>query len=501
METQEKHIPQENTQEIPSQPEQISSGALGFNNRILRLLFGFTRTIDANDQDSLGTMYKKVLSIAWPAALEGLLMTLMNSFDTMMVGTLGSAAIASVGLCAQPRMIMLLVAQSLCTGTTAVVARRKGSGDHEAALSCMKQSLVVITGIGILMTILGYYLAEPLLRLAGAADDTIDNGIIYFRTISMAFIPNCWSLCICAAMRGIGKTRITMVVNMTANIVNVFLNYCLIGGHFGFPAWGVRGAAIATALGTCTASIVAIIVVMKKGGYLSLRPFTRFKFDRYTLHSLVTVGSGTIAESVFMRIGFLLNGKLIAGISTAAYATTQIVQQVSALTFTLGDGISSACTSLVGQSLGANMKNKAKTYVKVGQRISIFMSFGIMLFAFFGRNWLPTLFTDEPDIIHAASICFIVLLIGIYPQNQRVMVAGCLRGAGDVRYVALVSLVSVAILRPLTTWFFCYPMNSWFPALMLGYIGSWISFDVDALVRAAMLRHRINKGEWVNIRL
>ena len=81
------------------------------------------------------------------------------------------------------------------------------------------------------------------------------------------------------------------------------------------------------------------------------------------------------------------------------------------------------------------------------------------------------------------------------------MVAGCLRGAGDVRYVALVSLVSVAILRPLTTWFFCYPMNSWLPGLMLGYIGSWISFDVDALVRAAMLRHRINKGEWVNIRL
>ena len=119
----------------------------GFKNKLMQLLFGFKRELDENDTDSMGTMYKKVLTIAWPAALEGLLMTLMNSFDTMMVGTLGSAAIASVGLCAQPRMIMLLVAQSLCTGTTAVVARRKGAGNHEAALSCMKQSLVVITSL------------------------------------------------------------------------------------------------------------------------------------------------------------------------------------------------------------------------------------------------------------------------------------------------------------------------------------------------------------------
>ena len=124
-----------------------------------------------------------------------------------------------------------------------------------------------------------------------------------------------------------------------------------------------------------------------------------------------------------------------------------------------------------------------------------------MLFAFFGRNWLPTLFTDEPDIIHAASICFIVLLIGIYPQNQRVMVAGCLRGAGDVRYVALVSLISVAILRPLMTYVFCYPLNRLFPGAMLPFLGPWISFDIDAVVRWILLHIRVNKGKWVNIRL
>ena len=99
-----------------------------FSNKFSNLLLGFRYTRDEGDQEPLGSMYKKVLQIAWPAALEGLLLTLMNSFDTMMVGKLGPAAITSVGLCAQPRMIILLVAQAICTGTMAVIARRKGEG-------------------------------------------------------------------------------------------------------------------------------------------------------------------------------------------------------------------------------------------------------------------------------------------------------------------------------------------------------------------------------------
>ena len=106
----------------------------------------------------------------------------------------------------------------------------------------------------------------------------------------------------------------------------------------------------------------------------SLWPFRGFRFDRMTLGNIFKVGSGTILESVCMRIGFLLNGKLIAGVGTAAFAASQIVGWLSSLTFCLGDGVSSACTSLVGQSLNASMKQKAKDYVRVGKRISIFMS-------------------------------------------------------------------------------------------------------------------------------
>ena len=471
------------------------SGNFSFFDR----LFGLD-LINAEDNDSIQDMYRQLITIAWPAALEGLLLSLMNSFDTMMVGRLGPAAIASVGLCSQPRMILLLVAQALCTGTTAVVARRKGEERQDAAVSCLKQSLAIITLIGIIITLCGVFGANWLVRLAGANAETEANAALYFRIISMAFLFNCWSLCICAGQRGIGQTRVTMVVNMTANIVNVFLNYCLIQGHFGFPALGVRGAAIATAIGTTVSFLMAVRAVLKKG-YLCLRPFGGFAFDRQTVESLFHVGGGTIAESVFMRVGFLINGRLIAGVGTAAYASNQIVMQVTGLAFTMGDGTASACTSLVGQSLGAGKKEKAKLYVKVVQRVSAVISLAIILFTFFGRNFLPALFTDDMQIRAMVTLCFLVLLIGIFPQNLRVILSGCLRGAGDVRFVAIVSLISVLILRPLATWFFCYPLNAMFPHMNFGFTGPWLSFVIDAFVRAGMLIVRVNKGSWVNIRL
>lgn len=469
--------------------------------KLIDFVFGIRSAKLEKEDESLLNMYKTLLIIAWPAAFEGLLMSLMNSFDTMMVGSLGPEAIAAVGLCAQPRMILLLIAQALCVGTTAIVARRKGANDHAAAVSCMKQSLVIISIIGVIMVISGVFFAKPLLYLSGAKEDTIGYAVTYFKITSLTYLFNCWALCICAAMRGIGKTRLTMVVNMTANIVNVFLNYCLIGGHFGFPALGVKGAAIATAIGTIASAIMAIVMILPKDAYLSIRPFNEFSFDKETLAGLIKIGAGSIAEAVFMRIGFLINGRLIADVSTAAYATNQVVQQVSSLSFTLGDGVSSACTSLVGQSLGAVRKDKAMVYVKVGQRISLFLSIGLILLLFFGRNIFPPLFTDDPQIIAMASLSFLVITIGIYPQNIRVMLAGCLRGAGDVKFVAFVSLVSVAVLRPVLTWLFCYPLNDMFPSMNFGFTGSWISFNIDAFVRAAMLVWRVNKGKWVNIKV
>ena len=450
------------------------------------------------DPELTRKLYRDTLSIAWPSTVEGALLSIISSVDTMMVGTLGPAAIAAVGLTSQPRMIMLIFAQALCIGTTALCARRKGADDQRGAIACLNQSLGLITVIGILMTLIGFFGAEWLMRLGGANEDTFALSTDYFRIISLAFLPQCWQLCICAAMRAIGKTRITMVTNIAANLINVCLNYLLINGHFGFPALGVRGAAIATACGTVTASLICISITVRRGGYYHLAVP---RFDAATMRGLFKVGSSSMVEATCLRIGFLILARLIAGIGTNAFAAYQIVGQVTSLSFTLGDGVSTAATSLVGQSLGAKRKDLAMSYAQAASRVGFLVALLLMLVISVFSRQLAMLFTDNEEIIHAVTLSFIVAIIAMIPQNGRVVQSGSLRGAGDVRFVAICALISVTILRPILTWLFCYPLADIWPGVPVAVLSPWIAFLIDAVVRDRLMARRIKQGKWLDIEL
>ncbi|MBR3928124.1 MAG: MATE family efflux transporter [Clostridia bacterium] len=446
------------------------------------------------------SLYIKALKIALPATIEGALLSLIGSVDSMMVGGISPEALTAVGLTNQPRMILLILTQALCVGTTALIARRKGEGDQEGANKVLMQSMFFVTIVGVLSLLLGFFGAHPLMYVAGAKEDTIHMSVEYFKIVSLSFVFNSWSLCLCAGMRAIGKTTITMVTNIAANLVNVALNYCLIGGKFGFPALGIRGAAIATAAGTSVSCIIAFAFAMKKGGYLRLS-FKNFAFDKKTLSGFLRVGSSSIAESAALRIGFFINARLIADIGTYPFAGYQIVQQVTSLSFVLGDGVATAGATLVGQSLGSGRKDIASAYVQVSRKISHVASILLMILIFFTRHLLAGLFTKEGAIIAGAGIAFAVVITGIIPQNGRVVYSGCLRGAGDVKFVAMCALISVTVIRPLLTFICCYPMDKLLPGWYFAYTGPWIAFVIDAYIRQYLLSDRIKKGAFLNVKL
>lgn len=450
------------------------------------------------EKSELKSLYKKTLAIAWPSTVEGALISIVSSVDTMMVGTLGAAAIAAVGLTAQPRMILLVCAQALCIGTTAICARRKGADDPQGANACLHQSLAMVTLIGLIMTVIGYFGAEWLMKLGGANEDTLQLSMDYFKIISLAFVPTCWQLCICAAMKGIGKTRITMVTNVVANLVNVCLNYLLINGNLGFPKLGVKGAAIATATGSVVASLICLNVVTRKNGYYHL---ALPKFDPTTLRGLIKVGSSSMVEAVCLRAGFLMLARLIAGIGTNAFAAYQIVSQVTSLSFTLGDGVATAGTSLVGQSLGARRKDRAMAHAHAAYRVGIVVSIALITFIFLLRRQIALLFTTDEAIIQGVTISLYWVLLAMIPQNGRVILSGALRGAGDVKYVAGCALLSVTLLRPTLTYLFCYPIESLFPGHQIAVMSPWIAFLFDSIVRDRLMAHRIKQAKWLDIRL
>ncbi|MFA5766055.1 MAG: MATE family efflux transporter, partial [Bacilli bacterium] len=146
-----------------------------------------------------------ILKISVPAALEVFLIGLIGMFDTMMVGKLGDAAIASVALTQQPLFITLSAGIGLNAGVIAIIARKRGQQDQEGANNYLRQSLMIGVMIAIVMTILAFFLAKPFLLLAGAKDDTIDNSVLYFRIVSSILILNYIRLIITSALRACGN--------------------------------------------------------------------------------------------------------------------------------------------------------------------------------------------------------------------------------------------------------------------------------------------------------
>ena len=462
--------------------------------RLLNRFFGLDAGLDARG------MYSDAFAIAWPAALEGALLSIIGTVDTIMVKAVDKYAIAAINLTSQPRMILLILAQALCVGTTAMVSRRKGENDRAGANDVLSLSMLLTTGVGIIISLVGYFLAEPIIKLAGGDGDTTVMAVNYFKIISLGLIFSCWNLCLCAALRATGNTRITMVTNITANLVNVVMNYCLIGGHFGFPALGERGAAIATVIGGFVGFLIALYMVTIKGEYLKLK-IRLFGFEKRSVTGLLKVGASSMAESAALRVGFFINNRIIAGVGADALTANTIVSQVSSLSFCLGDGVATAGATLVGVSLGEKRPDKAKGFVRVCMGMGYIVSISLIIGLFFSRRALSGLFTDDPGIIAGASLAFVVLLFGIIPQNSRVVYSGCLRGAGDVKYVAMCSLISVSIIRPALTYILCHPVNALLPGFELSYTAPWIAFVIDAFIRTWLLTRRINSGKYLDIKL
>ena len=251
-----------------------------------------------------GTMYRQFMAMAWPSAVESVLIGLVGAVDTMMVGGLGDAAIAAVGITNQPKFILLCTIFALNIGVTAVVARRKGQGDQEGAVQATRNGIILCTMIAAFMAVMGYFLAEPFMRLAGANDEYITDAVAYFQILVVSIFFQALNTTINAAQKGCGNTRISMQTNMVSNGVNVVFNYLLINGVWIFPRLEVRGAAIATCLGSMVACTISILKLLPKKTYLSVRQPGGWSLSRQVLSPIFKVSSSALVEQLCMRVGF-----------------------------------------------------------------------------------------------------------------------------------------------------------------------------------------------------
>lgn len=439
----------------------------------------------------------KTLDMAWPAILESFFTAFAGLVDSLMVSSLGSHAVAAVGLTTQPKFLGLSLFIASNVSISALVARRKGQGKKEEANRIFATFLVFIVLAAVLLSVLLVALADPIIRLCGSEDLTHDSAVIYFRIIMGGMIFNVIQMGINSAQRGAGNTRITMRTNLVSNTVNIIFNYLLIQGHFGFPALGIRGAALATVLGTVVASIMSVLSVWKKDNFVSIPLIIsqRIRPSAEAFLNIIKVGYSVFAEQVLMRAGFMLTAIMAAKQGTDAMAAHQVGMNIMGLSFSFGDGLQATAVALIGYSLGAKQPERAKDYGRTCRMIGGVIAVILAIVYFCGARFLMSLFFEgEEDIISIGVSIMHVIIFVVILQIAQVIYMGCLRGAGDTLYTAITSTVSVTLVRTAASYIFGYTLG-------LGITGIWFGVVADQLSRFIFGSFRFRQGKWTEIKI
>lgn len=439
---------------------------------------------------------KVAANMAWPSIVESFFVAFAGLVDSLMVSSLGAYAVAAVGLTTQPKFIGLALYFAINVAISALVARRRGENRQDEANRIMVTSVCFIIVSAIILSILFVILADPIIRMCGSTPETHESAVRYFQIVMGGMIFNCIQMGVNSAQRGAGNTKITMRTNVTSNTINIVFNYLLIGGHFGFPALGIRGAALATVLGTVVASIMSVLSVSKKDGFISLFYVFRNRIlpAWTTFVHLMRVGYSVFFEQILMRVGFMLTAVMAANQGTDAMAAHQVGMNIMGLSFSFGDGLQAAAVALIGRSLGAGDKELAKRYGSICRTFGMMISVCLAVIYFVGARPFYGLYFREAHIVDIGIHIMYVIILTVIFQISQVVYMGCLRGAGDTLYTAVASTISVTVIRTVVSYLGGYTLG-------FGIVGIWFGVLGDQISRYIFASTRFRTGKWTEIRI
>ena len=412
----------------------------------------------------------ELIRIAGPAVLESVVTVVITTIDTKMISGLGKPAISAVALTTQPKLIIFAIFFALGTTASILVAQAYGRNDREEANLYLHTILKLTIILSVILGALMYVLAEPVMLLCNRQEESLEMSVVFFRIIMLFLIFQVVSIVINAALRGIGKTKITLISSIVMGVTDIIFNYFLIEGRCGFPRLEVAGDAIATVLGSAAACIIGLAALSRKSLFLSMKGFIHGSIlkNRERLNTIISKAGNVVVENILMKLGFLFSSIILSGLGadeTAVYSVAMLLMNYS---FAMGDGIHSAMVALTGKNTGAGDHAGMKKYVSIAVRIGAVCSFILSLVYILGAGWFYGLyFSDAPAIHDGIMMTYIVALI-TFLQIVRMVFVGAMRGMGDVKDPRNISTICVFLLNPSMSYLFSQ-------VIMFGIWGIWIA--------------------------
>lgn len=446
---------------------------------------------------------RQVLRLAWPCILENLTVIMISFIDAAMIGVLGPAATAAVGVNASPSWLLGGLVQSLGVGGTALVARLIGAGEHREAGRVSALVLRMALLLSAFLTVLMLFGAPAIPLMMNADASIVDEAVAYMRLLALGFIPHYTGIAAGALIRGAGDTKTPMAAGLLSNGLNVVLNFFLIYEPrtvhlFGLslPLWGagmgVRGAAAASALATGISGAFLLLSLPRKKSVLRVQ--WRAAWDGQIVRRVLRVAYPAALERAAINLGQIMFARMVSSVGVAAFAAHNQSIQVESLGYMPAHGFAAAATTLVGQGLGAGRPEDARERGGRAIFLCLLLLTGVGAFLFAAAPFLISLLTPDAEV-RAIGAMLIRICAFEQPFNAlSIVTAGALRGAGDTKVPFYYSLVSMWGVRIALAWVLGTRLG-------FGVAGFWWAMVADLGVRGTLLVLRFRRGRWVNARV
>lgn len=419
----------------------------------------------------------EIFKFAVPSMMEELFTTFTSIIDSKMVSALGVSYISAISVTNQPKFFILAPFVAINTVFSSLVSFYYGKKDRERINSIFLTALYSVIILSIVLGILSCVFAGGIMQLCSGQEDTMDLSIQYFRIVMGGMIFNQLLLFLNAGLRGYGKTSLAFTSNAISCVVNICFNYLLIEGHFGFPALKIRGAAIATVLGTFAAFLYSLFFVLKESEYLSMIFIikNKIKASFSALLEIFHMWKETFVENILMRFGFLISSAILARTGSFEVSVYSVASLMLSINYAFGRGFMNAAVVLIGRSRGANQKDLIKKYSSSLTKITaIFSVISSSIIILISKPFIG-LYSTDPDFIDLGiKSCMFIALASLF-QVPKVCYTGMLQGLGMMKQTKLAAIWSVLVLQPVANVLLVYVLD-------LGIYGILISAVLSQMV-------------------
>ena len=442
--------------------------------------------------------HREIIGLATPTVLTMLSTTLMWTVDTALLGRVSSVALGAAGLGGILTWATYSLFNNLSRITGTFVSQAHGRGDHQAVGHYTWQGVYIALFTGVLLTVLGWH-SDHMLPWTRNPQDVQQLTYVYIKWRCLSAVGTQLMFALMGFFQGRRDVRVPMWAGIIGNGLNALLDVWMIFGWSGFelagrtwlamPALGIKGAAIATSIGTYVTTLALIIWAVQPALRRSYALHRPRRPDFRALWRMVRVGTPAAVEGFLDMSGFTMFTVFVGMAGAVQLAASQITLQILSFSFMPLWGLTTAASVLTGNWMGAGDPDQAAHYGRQTYKLGTYYSLGLALLIVVFRHHIFKVFSDDPEVLAMGAGLALTAALFQYFDGLRMLGSGILQGAGATIFPMVFTLVVM--------WGLFIPMT-WYLVVQRGgdVLSAWLGASACYLIMGVGLWRRFESGKW-----